>query len=86
MGMHRPTVSEIEAGRRKVTAEELREFARHYGVAVEWLLGERVNEETLHASVRLAARELARLKKDDLDKILQLISTLKSTAEPDDEP
>lgn len=28
MGLHRPTISEIEAGRRRVTGEELVQFAK----------------------------------------------------------
>lgn len=40
LGVHRPTVSEIEAGRRAVTAEELYRFARLYSVAVSEILAE----------------------------------------------
>lgn len=38
LGVHRPTISEMEAGRRKVTAEELSELARVYDVRMEWLV------------------------------------------------
>ena len=34
LGLHRPTVSEIEAGRRKVSAEELGQFGDIYGTVV----------------------------------------------------
>ena len=37
---HRPTVSEIEAGRRRVSAEELATLAEIYGVNIPWLVGE----------------------------------------------
>jgi len=84
MNMHRPTISEIEAGRRKVKAEELRDFASHYGVDFEWLLGGNTSEATANAAVSLAARELAKLKKDDLDRIIQLISSFKSSRDNDD--
>ncbi len=40
LNLHRPTISEIEAARRKVSAEELIEFARIYGVITAWLVGE----------------------------------------------
>lgn len=40
MKMHRPSISEIEAGRRKVSADELSRFANIYKVSVNWLLGE----------------------------------------------
>ena len=39
MGLHRPSISEAEAGRRKVSAEELADFAVRYGVSVAWLGG-----------------------------------------------
>jgi transcriptional regulator with XRE-family HTH domain len=39
MGMHRPTVSEIEAGRRRVQLDEVAKFAELFHVAVPWLLG-----------------------------------------------
>jgi Zn-dependent peptidase ImmA (M78 family)/transcriptional regulator with XRE-family HTH domain len=40
LGVHRPTISEIEAGRRTVTTEELYEFARIYVTPVSTLLSE----------------------------------------------
>lgn len=40
MGMHRPTLSEIEAGRRAVTSEELAQLARVYATSVAALLAE----------------------------------------------
>lgn len=38
LGLHRPTISEIEAGRRSVTSEELYEFSRLLSVPVADLL------------------------------------------------
>jgi len=35
---HRPTVSEIEAGRRNVRATELEQFAQLYGCEVGWFI------------------------------------------------
>lgn len=72
---HRPTISEIEAGRRKVTAEELTTFAKIYGVTPGWLLNE--SESLDDPAVELAARELSKLDKEDLDKILRLLRSLK---------
>jgi transcriptional regulator with XRE-family HTH domain len=80
MKMHRPTISEIEAGRRRVQAEELTEFAARYRVSVPWLLGEQ-GEDLDEARVRLAARELAKLKSTDLDRVMNLLATLR-TDEP----
>lgn len=74
MGLHRPTITEIEAGRRKVTAEEIAVFSSHYGVSADWLLH---GSENSNPVVELAARELSKLKKEDLDRILHLLKTLK---------
>ena len=71
----RPTISEIEAGRRKVSAEELARFADLYKVSVSWLTLSK--SEIPEPNVELAARELAKLKKEDLDRILQLLRTLR---------
>jgi len=76
MDYHRPTISEIEAGRRKISSDELSAFARHYGVGVSWLLDESEKSDPL---VELAARELSKLKKQDLEKILNLLKSLKKT-------
>ncbi len=72
--LQRPAVTEIEAGRRRVTADELKKMAEIYGVSVVWLLGE--DNET-DPSVELAARELAKLDKDGLETVLQLLRTLR---------
>lgn len=40
LGVHRPTISEIEAGRRDVTSDELFEFARLYVTSLSDLLSE----------------------------------------------
>ncbi|MFO0617210.1 MAG: helix-turn-helix transcriptional regulator [Polyangiaceae bacterium] len=76
MKMHRPTISEIEAGRRRVVTEELARFAELYGVTIAWLMGE---EGGTDARVELAARELSKLKSDDLDRVLDLLSSLRGT-------
>lgn len=75
MGYHRPTISEIEAGRRKVASDELLAFARHYGVSVSWLLDH--SDEQQDPAVELAARELSKLKKEDLDRFLRILRSMK---------
>jgi Helix-turn-helix len=77
LSMHRPTISEIEAGRRRVTAEELATFSRTYEVSAAWLSGAESEGDDVDDRVRLAARELAKLKREDLDKILNLLATLR---------
>ena len=72
---HRPTISEIEAGRRKVSAEEVSEFSDLYDVSVEWLLSRKEDEPD--PAILLAARGLAKLKKEDLNAVLKFVGTLK---------
>jgi transcriptional regulator with XRE-family HTH domain len=86
LGLHRPSVSEIEAGNRRVSADELTRMAGIFDVSVSWLLGEA--PETLQPDdprLELAARELGKLKPDDLDRLLKLLAAMRPTgALPDD--
>jgi transcriptional regulator with XRE-family HTH domain len=77
--LQRPTISEIEAGRRKVPAEELPRFAEIYDVSVSWLTN--AKSEVSDPAVELAARELSKLKREDLDTVLQLLRTLRKAEE-----
>lgn len=82
--MHRPTISEIEAGNRRVSAEELSKFAEIYDVTVSWLLAETAEQlETDDPRLQLAARELSKLKPNDLDRLLRLLASMRSS-ETDD--
>ena len=79
LGLHRPSVTEMEAGNRRVSADELARLAEIYDVSVVWLLGEA--PETLDAQdprLELAARELAKLKPDDLEHLLRLLAAMRS--------
>jgi transcriptional regulator with XRE-family HTH domain len=77
--LHRPSITEAEAGRRRVSAEELVEFSRIYGVSVSWLAGaEEEGENVAKVRIELAARELAKLKPEDLDRLLELLSALRT--------
>lgn len=79
MGMHRPTISEIEAGRRRVQLDELNQFAKTYRVSVAWLTQEGEGQDDARdAKVQLAARELGKLKQNDLDRVLDLLKSLRT--------
>jgi transcriptional regulator with XRE-family HTH domain len=80
LGLHRPSVSEIEAGRRRVSAEELVQLGETYGVSVSWLT-DTEGTDAAQARLELAARELSKLKKADLDRLLQLLASLRSGEE-----
>lgn len=83
LGLHRPSISEIEAGNRRVSADELARLAEIYDVSVAWLLGEA--PEILDARdprLELAARELTKLKPEDLDRLLKLLAAMRSDSTP----
>ncbi len=77
LGLHRPAVSEMESGRRRVSAGELARLTEIYSVDMEWLAGSEVNSEHDDERIRFAARQLAKLKADDLDKVMNLLSALR---------
>ena len=61
LGLHRPSISGMESGKRRVSAYELARLAEIYDVGVPWLLGEA--PETLDPQdprLELAARELTK--------------------------
>lgn len=78
LGLPRPSISEIEAGRRKVAAEELASFAELYSVDMDWLAGRGEDKsDPLRDRLQLAARKVAGLKKEDLEKVIDLLTSLK---------
>jgi transcriptional regulator with XRE-family HTH domain len=79
LDLHRPAISEIEAGRRKVSADELTKLSKIYGISVSWLT-QAENEATdeYQDRVELAARELSKLQPADLERVLQLLSALRT--------
>jgi transcriptional regulator with XRE-family HTH domain len=78
LGLHRPSVSEIEAGNRRVSAEELAKLASLYDVSVAWLLREVPDAvEAEDPRLELAARELSKLKPEDLQRLLKLLAVMR---------
>jgi transcriptional regulator with XRE-family HTH domain len=78
LDMHRPTISEIEAGNRRVSGEELSRFAKLYDVSVAFLTGD--SPETMTTDdpkLQLAARELQKLKPQEVDKLLRLLAVMR---------
>jgi len=75
----RPSISEIESGRRRVAAEELVMFAELYLVDMDWLAGRgEENVDVIRDKLQLAARKVAGLKQDDLEKVIDLLTALGS--------
>ena len=77
LGLHRPSISEMEAGRRRVSADELIKLSEIYSVDLEWLTGSEPKSDEDNERIRFAARQLAKLKEDDLDKVMDLLSALR---------
>ena len=78
MGLHRPSVSEIEAGNRRVSGEELAQLAELFDVSVAWLVGEAAETvESDDPRVQLAARELKKLKPADLERLMRLLASMR---------
>jgi transcriptional regulator with XRE-family HTH domain len=85
-GYHRPTISQIEAGQRNIRPDEVARLAEIYGVKEAWIIkGDSVLDDESDPRIELAARELRKLRKDDLDKILRLIKVMRSERETDRE-
>ena len=75
----RPSISEIESGRRRVAADELAMFADLYSVDMDWLAGRgEENVDVIRDRLQLAARKVAGLKNEDLEKVIDLLTSLGS--------
>ena len=83
LGLHRPSISEIEAGRRRVSGEELARLADIYEVEVGWLTGPSTGDSPDWDRVQLAARELAKLKPEDLKRVEKLLASLRRSGGKD---
>lgn len=84
LGLHRPAISEIEAGNRRVSADELAQLANIYDVSASWILGEGPEALTTDdPRLQLAARELTKLKPKDLERLLKLFAAMRGSGGQD---
>ncbi|MGB3262392.1 MAG: helix-turn-helix transcriptional regulator [Microcoleus sp.] len=82
LSLHRPSVSEIEAGNRSVSAEEMAKLAEIFDVSLSWLIGEGAEKVDVRDNkLQLAARELQKLKPEDLDRLLTILASMRSGGE-----
>lgn len=78
LGLQRPSVSEMEAGNRRVSGDEVARLAELFDVSPGWLLGEGAHRADPHdAKLQLAARELGKLKPEDLDRLLAVLASIR---------
>lgn len=79
LSMHRPTISEIEAGRRKVSADEIAAFATVYGIPIDWIIRGADADQPDDARILVAARELSKMSEPDLARLLKMLQMLRKT-------
>lgn len=77
IGIPRPAISEIESGKRKVSAEEIIHFGKIYKVDVSWLLLNE-DENLFNDEFKVAARELGKMKEVDRKKLIDILKILPS--------
>ena len=78
LSLPRPSITEIEAGRRRVSVEEMVQFADLYQVDLNWLSGQDADQaDPARDKLQLAARHVAGLKSEDLDKVIELLTSLR---------
>lgn len=70
MNLSRPTISAIELGQRKVTAEELGRFSMLYGISTDELMNGKITNE---AETLMFARAFSELSDIDKKEIMNLI-------------
>ena len=76
--IRRPGVVELEKGRRRLSAEEATKFAGIYKVGVAWLTCAGIEvADPEDDKVELAAKELAKLRPDDLDRVMDLLAAFR---------
>ena len=73
LNIQRPAISEIESGKRKVSAEEIIQFSKIYKVSTSWLLLKEDGETEMNEQMRVAARELSKMDEADRKKLLDIL-------------
>jgi len=74
LGIPRTSVVAMEAGRRNVTALELRRLARLYRRSVEWLLGETTTAGSVDNALYRATADLSEEDKEQILRFAQFLA------------
>jgi transcriptional regulator with XRE-family HTH domain len=86
LGIHRPTMSEIEAGRRRVSADELTQLSEIYGISVEWFtLGGDAQVGLGDERLLLAIQLLRGLDHKNLDRVVEWLCRMQKKEDWDDD-
>jgi transcriptional regulator with XRE-family HTH domain len=82
LDLKRPAISEAEAGRRRVSAEELAKLSEIYAVSISWLAGvDSEREDVAQDKIDLAAREIAKLNDEDAEKLWKLLKVFRASTD-----
>jgi transcriptional regulator with XRE-family HTH domain len=85
MNLHRPSVTEMETGNRKVKAEEIQKLAEIFDVTPAYLLGEVADKlDADDSKIELAARELRKLGPEAVDKLLHALAMFRDDDKSED--
>lgn len=84
VGVPRPSISMMESGQRKVSADELRKLAKLYRKPYEYFLGEEVIGETAESSDSVSAlfRAAKGLSENDRLQVLRFAEFLRDAGPP----
>lgn len=84
VGVPRPSISMMECGQRKVSADELRKLAKLYRKPYEYFLGEKVVGETAESAESVTAlfRTANDLSEDDRQQVLRFAEFLRDAGPP----
>lgn len=74
LNIQRPAISEIESGKRKVSAEEIIQFSKVYKVSATWLLLKEGDDVEVSNELKVAARELSKMSDVDREKLLYILN------------
>jgi transcriptional regulator with XRE-family HTH domain len=86
LDVSRPAVSQMEAGKRKVSTLELREFARLYRRPYEWLIGEQSTQTEDDEVSRALYRTTRELSERDRAQLLRFAEFLSGAGGPPPAP
>ncbi len=79
LNLHRPTISEIEAARRRVSADEVAAFADLYGVSAEWITTGKAVADSSDERLALVARQLGKMSDADIDRLMDVLQMLRKS-------
>lgn len=85
LGIPRTSVISMEAGKRNVTALELRQLARVYRRSVAWILGEEPEADQASAEDQALFRATSELSDEDREQVLRFAQFL-AAAQPPSSP